>query len=88
MGGLGDGSGLLLLYPISRHSKPIRGSVKTRVALDAVEHVLGVGLVFPETRSRTANVDYVTADVAAMPGVDVEAPDDADEPDEPELETA
>ncbi len=86
-GGMGDGSGLLLFYPVSRDSQPVRDSVKnTRVALGAVEHVLGVGLAFPESRSRTANVDYVTADVAAMPGVEVDAPDDADEPDEPEVQ--
>ncbi|RAU93523.1 hypothetical protein DQP58_16265 [Mycobacterium colombiense] len=81
-GGLGDGSGLLLLYPVSRDSRPIRGSLKTRVPLQADEHVLGVGLVFPETRSKSAQVEYVTADIAAMPGVEVDSPDDADEPED------
>jgi hypothetical protein len=82
-GGQGDDSGLLLLYPVSRDSRPIRGSVKTRRPLDAVEHVLGVGLVFPETRSRTASVNYVTGNLAALTS-DVESPDDADLPDESE----
>ena len=83
----GEGSGLLLLYPISRDSRPVRDSVKkTRVALGAVEHVLGVALAFPVSRSRTASVDYLTADVAAMPGVEVEAPDDADQLDEQDVE--
>lgn len=52
----------------------------------AEEHVLGVGLVFPESRSTRANVEYVTADVASMPDVDVEVPDEGDEPVESEAE--
>ncbi len=85
----GEGSGLLLLYPISRDSRPVRESVKkTRVPLEAAQHVLGVAMAFPESRSRTASVDYLTADVAAMPGVEVEAPDDTDQSDEQEVETS
>ena len=63
--GKGDGTGLLLLYPVSKDSRPVR-SAQTREELRAVEHVLGVGLVFPESRSHTARVDYVTANVAAL----------------------
>jgi hypothetical protein len=77
-GGSGDGTGLLVLYPVSKDSKPVRGTAKTRVPLDAAEHVLGVGLVFPETESRTAVVDYVTANVDSLSS-EVENPDDADE---------
>jgi hypothetical protein len=84
--GYSDGSGLLLLYPVSKDSKPVRGSTKTRTKLDATEHIVGVGLAFPESRSRAANVEYVTADVAAMAGVEVDAPDDSDVPDEPDLQ--
>lgn len=87
-GGRGDDTGLLLLYPVSKDSRPVRGSTKTREQLEAVEHVLGVGLVFPETESRTATVDYVTANVAALSN-DVEDPDEADDaPDEAEAEAA
>lgn len=87
-GGCGDDTGLLLLYPVSKDSRPVRGSVKTREPLEAAEHVLGVGLVFPETQSRTAAVDYVTANVAALSN-DVENPDEADDaPDESEAEAA
>ena len=43
------------------------GHSETREPLDAVEHVVGVGFVFPESRSARANVEYVTADVAAGP---------------------
>lgn len=84
-GGRGDATGLLLLYPVSKDSVPVRSSVRTREPLKAVEHILGVGLVFPESRSRTATVDYVTADVAAMEGVEVDAPDESDDLEEPEV---
>ncbi|KUI48137.1 hypothetical protein AU198_19090 [Mycobacterium sp. GA-1199] len=87
-GGYGDGSGLLLLYPVSKDSKPVRGSASTRAALGAVEHALGVGIVFPESGSSRADVEYVTADVAAMSGVEVEAPDENDVPEEPEIREA
>ncbi|ORB66674.1 Z1 domain-containing protein [Mycolicibacterium tusciae] len=87
-GGFGDGSGLLLLYPVSKDSKPVRGSASTRAALGAVTHAIGVGIVFPESGSARADVEYVTADVAAMTGVEVEAPDDNDVPDEPEIQVA
>ena len=43
---------------LRRHAKP----------LDAVAHVIGVGLVFPESRSSAAQVEYVTADVASHEG--------------------
>ena len=66
----------------------MRGSATTREPLEAVEHVIGVGLVFPETRSRAAAVDYVTANVAALSS-DVEDPDEADAPpDDVEIEAA
>jgi hypothetical protein len=84
-GGRGDGTGLLLLYPVSRDSQPVRGNAETREDLNAADHIVGVGLVFPESRSKSAQVEYVTADVAAM-SVEVETPDDGDELDESEPE--
>jgi hypothetical protein len=86
-GGKGDDTGLLLLYPVSKDSRPVRGSAATREELRAVEHVLGVGIVFPESQSHTAKVDYVTANVAALTQ-DVEVPDEADEPEDTEVEVA
>ncbi len=86
-GGRGDETGLLLLYPVSKDSRPVRGSLVTREELRAVEHVLGVGLVFPESQSHTAKVDYVTANVAALTQ-DVEIPDEADEPEDGEVGAA
>lgn len=79
--GRGDGTGLLLLYPISKDSVPVRGSELTREPLEAVEHMLGVGFVFPITSSRSAAVDYVTADLGSM---QIEIPDEADLGEDPE----
>jgi hypothetical protein len=84
-GGQGDGSGLLLVYPVSKDSKPLRGPASTREPLGAAQHVVGIGLVFPESKSRAPTVDYYTADVASMPGVEVDAPDDSDDVEEPEV---
>lgn len=81
-GGRGDGTGLLLLYPVSRNSVPMRASAKTREPLDAVEHIIGVGLVFPESRSSAAKVGYVTADISE---VEIDAPDDSDDLEEAEV---
>lgn len=86
-GGKGDGTGLLLLYPVSKDSRPLRNSAKTRIPLDGVEHVLGVGFVFPVSNSRTAKVDYVTANVRALSS-DVEEPDTADVPEDSEDEAS
>ena len=74
--GVGDGTGLLALYPISKDSEPRSGHART--GLDAVDHVLGVGLVFPTSDSEGA-VDYYTADLS---GVDREEPDEEDEIDD------
>jgi Z1 domain len=84
-GGQGDGTGLLLLYPVSKSSVPERSSALTREPLDAVEHVLGVGLVFPDSASTAASVEYVTADIKSMHGVEVDEPVEEDELDEPEI---
>ena len=51
---------LLLLYPIDKTS-PSRTGSKVRVALDAVEDVLGYGVVFPG--SVTEGADYVSVDL-------------------------
>ena len=76
--GVGDGTGLLALYPISKDSEPRRGHART--ALNAVEHILGAGLVFP-TSSSEGSVDYYTADLS---GVEREEPGEEDEIDEDE----
>lgn len=73
----GDGSGLLVLYPISKDSEPRRG--RYRVNLEAAAHVLGVGLVFPTSASEASGVDYITADLSSM---EREEPTEEDEVDE------
>lgn len=90
-GGRGDGSGLLLLYPISKDSRPSRRagatrSGRVRVPLEAVDHMIGVGMVFPVSRSASAKVDYYTADIRTLGVEEPDAPDEADEPaEEPEV---
>ena len=56
-----DGPGLLLLYPISKDSqpKPPTTGKSERAALEAVQDVIGVGLVFPETRHVETTVEYM-----------------------------
>ena len=44
-------------------------------------------MAFPVSKSRTANVDYITANVAALTH-DVDEPDDADAPEETEADAA
>ncbi len=86
LGGYGDDSGMLLLYPVSKSSTPRQPPEegaqvfygKTRMDLNAVEHVIGMALVFPVTASASAAVSYVTADVDSMPGVEVDGLDEAD----------
>jgi hypothetical protein len=92
-GGRGDGSGLVLLYPISKDSKPSRPSGgrtksgRVRQPLDAIAHMIGVGIVFPVSRNASAKVDYYTADIRALGVEQPEAPDESDEPaDETEVE--
>lgn len=76
--GVGDGTGLLALYPVSKDSEPRRGQART--TLDAVQHVLGVGIVFP-TSDLEGSVDYYTADLS---GEEREAPGEDDEIDDEE----
>ena len=56
------GVGLLLLYPISRDSPPISETDK-RESLDAIDDVLGVGIVFPKSSHPTA-MRYKTNDLS------------------------
>lgn len=64
-----DSIGLLLIYPITKDSRPLRqarGKSK-RVSLEAVANVIGVGLVFPEARSGSLTPQsYMTADLSGI----------------------
>lgn len=64
------GIGLLVLYPISKNSAPARES-KTREALNAADHVLGVSWIFPEARMLTPQ-SYMSVDLSNVP---IEEPD-------------
>lgn len=83
-GGRGDGSGLLLLYPIAADSKPkaapsgSRPVRDERVPLDAVDTLIGVGLVFPET-ARWTDVEYITVNLSNVP---VETLEEGDMPED------
>src|SRR5690606_352321 len=59
-------TGLLVLYPIDKTSEPIPAK-KTRLPLDAEEHVIGVGLVFPKPRDEDSTVEkYISADLSGV----------------------
>lgn len=65
-------TGLLVLYPIDRFSEPIP-SKKLRTSLNAEEHVIGVGLVFPAPRDGDSTVEkYISA---KLPNVSIEDED-------------
>jgi hypothetical protein len=55
-------SGLLLIYPISRKSKPVSTDpTSDRTALEAVSDVIGVAMVFPPPKGMGTAHDYVSA---------------------------
>ncbi|MDK1475507.1 Z1 domain-containing protein [Streptomyces sp. 549] len=57
-------TGLLVLYPIDKVSAPTP-SKKLRAPLNAEEHVIGIGLVFPKpTHEDSAVEKYISADLA------------------------
>ncbi|MFD7886004.1 Z1 domain-containing protein [Streptomyces bauhiniae] len=59
-------TGLLVLYPIDKTSTP-SPTKKLRAPLNAEEHVMGVGLVFPEPRHEDSTVEkYISADLSGV----------------------
>ncbi|MFE2478158.1 Z1 domain-containing protein [Streptomyces sp. NPDC059389] len=55
-------TGLLVLYPIDKNSEPHPSKEQSREALGAEEHVIGVGLVFPESVGKDSTVEkYISA---------------------------
>ncbi|MEU3838949.1 Z1 domain-containing protein [Streptomyces sp. NPDC028635] len=59
-------TGLLVLYPIDKTSEP-KPPKKTRKPLNAEEHVIGVGLVFPEPQQQDSTVEkYISADLSGV----------------------
>ncbi|WP_405390590.1 Z1 domain-containing protein [Streptomyces sp. NBC_01102] len=59
-------TGLLVLYPIDKVSEPSPAK-RLRAALNAAEHVIGVGLVFPTPRDSDSEVEgYISANLSAV----------------------
>ncbi|MCV2458384.1 Z1 domain-containing protein [Streptomyces sp. ICN988] len=56
---------LLTLYPIDALS-PSPTNRERRAPLDAVDHVIGVGLVFPMPRGEDSEVEYYSADLSRV----------------------
>jgi hypothetical protein len=78
--GPGASKGLLLIYPISKDSRPMTGragrqGTARRVALDAAAHVMGVGIVFPRARHDTPQ-RYMTVDLSGVQRELLELPED------------
>lgn len=61
---------LLLLFPIARNSRPERDS-KARVSLDAVQDVLGMGIVFPGSVTEGGN--FVSVELQPLSAEEVAA---------------
>ncbi len=72
------GMGLLAIYPISKDSKPGKGSKKDD--LNALEHVIGLGLVFPKAEgdSRSAQ-SYMIVDPSRLDQTDLEFDEEAED---------
>ena len=72
--------GSLILYPIARDSEPAPGEKNRRLRspLNAVEDVIGLGVVFPET-DRVSPASYMSADLSSLRGEEDEpAPEEGD----------
>lgn len=67
-------TGLLVLYPIDKASEPATDHARnTRENLGAADHVIGVGLVFPEAVGADAEAyGYIQADLS---GIEIEEED-------------
>jgi hypothetical protein len=61
-----EGIGMLVIYPIQAYSPPRapQKGVPRRVPLDAVDEVIGVGLVFPKATKGMTPQTYMTADLS------------------------
>lgn len=69
------GVGLLVLYPIAKDSHSEEAST-TRADMDAVEHIIGLGIVLPKTARASGSVDYMAADLSAIEVDEVEIPEE------------
>jgi hypothetical protein len=72
------GVGLLLLYPISKDSKPKSPDNPKRKELNAVEHLIGISLVFPRAKTPTPQ-RYKTVDLSGLVHEEPEWPEEEEE---------
>jgi hypothetical protein len=73
------GIGLLVIYPISKASKPGKGS-KSKEDLNAVENVIGLGFVFPKAQGDSLSAQsYMTVDPARLDRADREFDEEAED---------
>lgn len=71
--------GAVLLYPIDKDSRPRSGKPDgPRVALDAVDHLIGVAFLFPETNDLTQQ-QYMSVDLSRIERDPEEAPPEEEE---------
>lgn len=76
------GTGLLIIYPISKNSEPGKGA-QTKVKLNAVENVIGLGLVFPPAEGDSRGTqNYVTVDPSKLDRSGLEWVEEDEEEDE------
>lgn len=73
-----DPAGVLIIYPISKDSKPDKDPSKTRKGLDVEIHIMGVAFIFPEGRGHGSSDDYVQADLQPVESVFSGEDDDDD----------
>jgi len=65
-------TGLLIIYPISKDSKaPISKVTNPNQDLNAIEHVIGVGIVFPKSKRNIPDT-YVVANIPEPIGIEIE----------------
>jgi hypothetical protein len=78
---LAGSPGLLLIYPIAKNSAVTRKETKKRElreALDAVEHIIGVSIVFPDSKN-PAPQRYKTVDLSRLVREEPEWPEEEDD---------
>jgi hypothetical protein len=68
--------GLLVLYPIDRASDPDKSKRAKRSSLNTPDHLIGVGLVFPEPKDEDSRVSWESSYISAnLAGVEIEEED-------------
>ncbi len=61
-----DDVGLLLIYPISKDSIPKDKNDIKRGPLEAVEHLIGVAMLFPDAKENLTPQSYMTANLSGL----------------------